>query len=47
MNENALYGDMFDKLVIADLIQFERLYRDQQQYVQIKSLRMQEFTLYP
>ena len=37
MNENALYGDMFDKLVIADLIQFERLYRDQQQWERLRA----------
>lgn len=37
MNENALYGDMFDKLVIADLIQFERLYRDQQQWERLRT----------
>ena len=37
MNENALYGDMFDKLVIADLIQFERLYRDQQQWDRLRT----------
>lgn len=37
MKENALPGNMFDKLVIADLIQFERLYRDQQQWECLRS----------
>lgn len=32
MNENALSGDTLDKFIIADLIQAERLYRDQQQW---------------
>lgn len=38
MNTNALYGDMLDKLVVADLIQFERLYRDQQQWEPLYSM---------
>ncbi|MDQ2902652.1 MAG: nuclear transport factor 2 family protein [Chloroflexota bacterium] len=37
MKEHALPGDMLDKLVIADLIQFERLYRDQQQWERLRS----------
>lgn len=38
MNENALHGDLLDKLAIADLIQFERLYRDQQQWEHLRSM---------
>lgn len=38
MNEIALSGEILDKLVIADLIQFERLYRDQQQWEKLRAL---------
>src|SRR5260370_18188109 len=38
MNGNTSLGDMLDKLVIADLIQFERLYRDQQQWERLRSM---------
>lgn len=37
MNENTQLSEMLDKLVIADLIQFERLYRDQQQWERLRS----------
>jgi len=38
MNENSVSGEMLDKLLIADLVQFERLYRDQQQWERLRSL---------
>lgn len=38
MNRDTLSGDLLDKLVIADLIQFERLYRDQQQWERLRLL---------
>jgi len=38
MDNLPLSGDMLDKLVIADLIQFERLYRDQQQWEKLRTL---------
>lgn len=38
MDNLSLPADMLDKLVIADLIQFERLYRDQQQWEKLRTL---------
>ncbi len=38
MSENSMFGEMFDKLAIADLIQFERLYRDQQQWERLRTM---------
>ncbi|HET9919093.1 MAG TPA: nuclear transport factor 2 family protein [Ktedonobacteraceae bacterium] len=38
MNEIGTIEGMLDKLVIADLIQFERLYRDQQKWEKLRAL---------
>lgn len=38
MSSTPLSGEILDKLVIADLIQFERLYRDQQQWEKLRDL---------
>lgn len=38
MSNTPLSGEILDKLVIADLIQFERLYRDQQQWEKLRDL---------
>src|SRR5947209_2835814 len=37
MNEIGTLGEMANKLVIADLIQFERLYRDQQKWEHLRA----------
>jgi|SRR5579885_578513 len=37
METSSIAIEMLDKLVIADLIQFERLYRDQQQWERLRS----------
>lgn len=38
MDNLSLTGDMLNKLIIADLIQFERLYRDQQRWEELRTL---------
>lgn len=38
MNETSLVGELLDKLAIADLIQFERIYRDQHQWEQLRAV---------
>jgi hypothetical protein len=38
MDTLPLGGNMLDKLAIADLIQFERLYRDQQRWKELRTL---------
>jgi hypothetical protein len=38
MNEDILRGEMLDKLLIADLIQWERHYRDHQQWEQLRAM---------
>jgi|SRR5579875_1189766 hypothetical protein len=38
MSKHTLCDEMLDKLAIAELIQFERLYRDQQQWERLRSM---------
>lgn len=38
MDENDKFKELFDKLTVADLIQFERLYRDQQQWERLRTM---------
>lgn len=38
MSENTLSSDILDKFIIADLIQAERLYRDQQQWERLRTV---------
>ena len=38
MNKVDIYGELADKLAIADLIQFERLYRDQRQWDRLRTM---------